>query len=206
MGTKHGLLECRSVRRKPPGEQWSRRETIEARGTKWNFVVEMDSGIPGPTLEPRRDEGMPTGAAPVEIPTVPPPAPPPEKHVFETQVHSNSGGGDVAANTKMVICDPSYMNPVKMKVIGKVVRYTNILETPIPKLLNEDDKMIDTCQIITETTGMQERHLRDGVVGALCHFQGQVHHYREHRRRNSCNLPWDSSTEVYTMVNAKDSQ
>ena len=57
VATKHGLLKCRSVRRKPPGEQWSRRETVEARGTKWNFVVEMDSGIPGPTLEPRRDEG-----------------------------------------------------------------------------------------------------------------------------------------------------
>ena len=28
--TKHGLLKCRSVRRKPPGEQWGRRETIEA--------------------------------------------------------------------------------------------------------------------------------------------------------------------------------
>ena len=46
VGTKHGLLKCRSGRRKPPGEQWSRRETIEARGTKWNFDVEMDSGIP----------------------------------------------------------------------------------------------------------------------------------------------------------------
>ena len=46
VGTKHGLLKCRSVRRKPPGEQWSRRETIEARGMKWNFNVEMDSGIP----------------------------------------------------------------------------------------------------------------------------------------------------------------
>ena len=49
-GRKHGLLKCRSVRRKPPGEQWSRRETIEARGTKWNFDVEMDSGISGPLL------------------------------------------------------------------------------------------------------------------------------------------------------------
>ena len=43
--------------------------------------MEMDSGIPGPTLEPRRDEGMPTGAAPMEIPTVPPP--PPEEQVPE---------------------------------------------------------------------------------------------------------------------------
>ena len=148
VGTKHGLLKCRSVRRKPPGEQWSRRETIEARDTKWNFDVEMDSGIPGPTLVPRRDEGMPTGAAPMEIPTVPPSAPPPERHAFEMQVHSNSGGGDVAAKTKMVICDPSCMNPVKMMVIGQVVRYTNILETPITELLNEDDKSIDTGQII----------------------------------------------------------
>ena len=75
--------KCRSVRRKPPGEQWSRRETIEARGTKWNFDVEMDSGIPGPFLEPRRDVGMPTATAPMELPTIPPPAPPPEEHVPE---------------------------------------------------------------------------------------------------------------------------
>ena len=74
VGTKHGLLECSSVRRKPPGEQWSRRETIEARGTKWNFDVEMDSGVSGPPLESRRDEGMPTATAPMEIPTVPPPS------------------------------------------------------------------------------------------------------------------------------------
>ena len=81
--------------------------------------MEMDSGIPRPTLEPRRDMGMPTATAPMEIPTVLPPAPPPEKHVIEFQVHSNSGGGDVAAKTKMVICDPSHMNLVKTKVIGK---------------------------------------------------------------------------------------
>ena len=44
--TKFGLLECRSVRRKPLGELWSRRETGEARGTKWNFDVERDVGVP----------------------------------------------------------------------------------------------------------------------------------------------------------------
>ena len=147
VGTKHGLLKCRSVRRKPPGEQWSRRETVEARGTKWNFDVEMDSGIPGPQVTSRPDEEMPTVTAREEIPTVPPPVPPPKEHVFEMQVHSNSGGGDVAAKTKMVICDPSYANPAKTKVIGKVVRYTNILEAPIPELLNEDGKLIDTGQI-----------------------------------------------------------
>ena len=116
----HSATRRRSVRRKPPGEQWSRRETIEAQGTKWNFDVEMDSGIPGPTLEPRRDEGMPTATGPMDFSTVHPPAPPPERHAFEMQVHSNSGGGDVAAKTVMVICDPSYMNPAKTKVIGKV--------------------------------------------------------------------------------------
>ena len=74
VGTKHGLLKCRSVRRKPPGEQWSRRDTVEVRGTKWNFDAEMDSGTPGPTLESRRE-----------------------------QIHNNSGGGDVAAKKTKVI-------------------------------------------------------------------------------------------------------
>ena len=196
VGTKHGLLKCSSVRRKPPGEQWSRRETIEARGTKWNFDVEMDSGVPGPTLEPRRDEGMPTATVPSEIPTVPPPAPPSEEHVPEMRVHSNSGGGDVAAKTEIMICDPSYWDPAKTKVIGKVVRYTNILEEPIPKLLNEDDKLIDTGQIIIPqklqvlkndinatmvSWGQHQRN--DGIVGTTCHFRGQVHHYGEHCQR-----------------------
>ena len=50
MNTKVGSSQhwfayrCRSVRRKLAGEQWSRRETIEAQETKWNFDVEMDSG------------------------------------------------------------------------------------------------------------------------------------------------------------------
>ena len=83
VGTKHGLLKCRSVRRRPPGEQWSRRETVEARWTKWNFDVEMDSGISGPPLTSRPDEEIPTATARGEIPTVPPPAPPPEEHVPE---------------------------------------------------------------------------------------------------------------------------
>ena len=148
VGTKHSLLKCRSVRRKPPGLQWSRRESIEARGTKWSFDVEMDSGIPGPTLEPRRDKGMPTATEPMESPRIPQLAPPPDEHVPEIRGNSISGGGDVAAKMKMVICDPSYMNPSKTKVIGKVVRYTNIIETPLTDLLNEDDKLIDTGQVI----------------------------------------------------------
>ena len=147
-GDETWFAKCRSVRRKAPGEQWSRREMIEARGTKWNFDVEMDSGVPGPTLEPRRDEGMPTATGSMEIPTVPPPARPPEEHIHEIRVHSNRGGGDVAATTEMVICDPSCMNPAKTKVIGKVVRYSNIHEAPIPELLNEDGKLIDTGQTI----------------------------------------------------------
>ena len=88
MGTKFGLLKCRSVRRKPPGEQWSRRETVEARGTKWNFDIGMDIGIPGQPLESRRDEGMPSATVQQEIPTVPPPAPPPQP---DSQVHEMRG-------------------------------------------------------------------------------------------------------------------
>ena len=59
----------------------------------------------------RPDEVMPTAMAPMEIPSVPPPAPPPEEHVPEIRVHSNSGGGDVAAKMEMVIYDPSYADP-----------------------------------------------------------------------------------------------
>ena len=186
--TKHGLLKCRSVRRKPLGEQWSRRETVEARGTKWNFDVENFSGVSGPLFTSRPDEGMPTATAPTEIPTVPPPAPPPEEHVPEIRGHSTSGGGDVAAKAEMVICDPSYADRAKTKAIDKVVRYTHILGAPVSYLLNEDDKLIDSGQIIIgqKTTGTQERHLRDdGIVGALCHFQGRVHH----RHGDRCNLP-----------------
>ena len=64
-------------------ESRSRRETVEARGTKWNFDAEMDSGVSGPPLTSRPDEGMPTATALMEIPTVLPPAPPPEEHVHE---------------------------------------------------------------------------------------------------------------------------
>ena len=185
--TKHDLLKCRSVRRKPPGEQWSRCETIEARGTKWNCDVEMDSGVSGPPSTSRPDEGMPTATAPMEIPTVPPPAPPPKEYVPETRRHGNSGGGDVAAKTEMVICHPSYADLAKTKEIDKVVSYTNILGAPVSYLPNEDGPD-HRC---TETTGMQERPLRDDrVVVTLCHFRGQVHHYCEHRHGDSCNLPW----------------
>ena len=85
VGTKHALLKCRSFRRRPPGQQWTSRETVEARGTKWNFDVGMDSGISGPPVAPRPDEGTSTAKAQVDIPTVPPNAPPPEVHVPEVR-------------------------------------------------------------------------------------------------------------------------
>ena len=198
VGTKHGLLECRSVRRKPLGEQWSRRETVKACGTKWNFDVETDSGISGPLVTSRPDEEMPTATARGEIPTVPPPAPPPEEHVHEMRgrgVHAKAlrirafwseidrppgcpacetrGPEEVKNNLcdrqrelagpdgrggryEDGDCDPSYADLAKTKLIGKVVRYTNILEAPIPDLLNKDGKLIDSGQIIVAQK-LQER-------------------------------------------------
>ena len=86
VGTKFGLLKCRSFRRKPPGEQWSRRETLDARGTKWKFDVDMDAGrIPAP-LEVRRHEESPTAPAPV-----PPPQPESQESVLRGQgVHAKA--------------------------------------------------------------------------------------------------------------------
>ena len=72
----------------------------------------------------------------------------------------------MAAKTRMVICDPSYMNLVKTKVIGKVVRYTNLLGAPVPELLNEDGKMIiDTAQIIiTQKLQVRKNYINATMV------------------------------------------
>ena len=131
---------------------------------------------------------MPTAAAPMEIPTVPPPAPSTERHVFEMQVHSNCGGEDVAAKTRrMAICDPSYMNPAKTKVIGKVIRYTNTHETPIPELLNEDGKSIDTGQIII-TQKLQV--CKDDINASMVSWRKRVTSADKHITIViSCNLP-----------------
>ena len=72
------LLKCRSVRRRPPGEQWSRRETIEARRTKWNFDVEMDSGISGPHVQMKGCRQRRQGR---RFPQLSPLALPPDSHM-----------------------------------------------------------------------------------------------------------------------------
>ena len=81
VGTKFGLLMCRSVRRKPPGERWSR-ETVEARNgfLMWKWTLEYL----GPPLEPRRDEGTPTAKATA---TAPDPPPQPDSHEPEMRGH-----------------------------------------------------------------------------------------------------------------------
>ena len=177
VGTKHGVLGCRSVRRKPPGEQWSRRETIGARGTKWNFDVETDSGVSGPPVTSRPDEGVPTATGPMEIPKVPPPAtPPPAPPPPEMRVYSNSGGGDVAAKTEMMIFDPSYWDPAKTKVIGKVVRYTKKSRRAFSNAA-ERGRQIDRYwpnHHYTEVTGTERHQRNDGIVETTCHFRGSL--------------------------------
>ena len=63
--------------------------------------MEIDSGISGPPVTSRPDEGMPTATVPM------------------------------AAKTKMVICDPSHADPAKSKGIDKVVSHTNIPGAPV---------------------------------------------------------------------------
>ena len=65
---------------------------------------------------------------------------------------------NVVAKTKIVIFDTSYADPAKTKVIGKVVRYTNILGAPFPGLLNEDGKLIDSGQIITAQKQLERKN------------------------------------------------
>ena len=140
------------------------------------------SGTSGPPVTSRPDEEMPTVTARMEIPTVPPLAPPLEEHVPEIRGHSNSGGGDVAAKTEMVICNPNLCRSCENEGDWQS-RPSHKHSRSAYSRPAERERRIDRYwpdHHCTEVTGMQERHLRDdGVVGTLCHFQGQVHHYCE---------------------------
>ena len=46
--------------------------------------------------------------------------------------------GDEVAKAPMVICDPSYADPAKTKLLGQVVRTICILGAPIPDMLNKE--------------------------------------------------------------------
>ena len=159
---------------------------------KWNFYVEMDSGVSGQPVTSRSDEEMPTVTAPMEIPTVPPPATPPEEYVPEIRVHSNSVGrrcgGQDGDGALRPILRGSCENEGDLQ--SRQIHKHSLSTCFIPA---ERGRQIDRYwpdHHCTENPGMQERHLRDdGAVGALCHFQGQVHHFREHRHGDTCNLP-----------------
>ena len=169
VGTKHGLLKCKSVRRKPPGEPWSRRETVEDRGTKWNFDVEMDSEISGTLVTSRPDDEMPTATAQAEIPTILPLAPPPEEHVPEIRPRSQhqrrrqrgqDGDGDLRS-----ILRASCENESDWQ--SRQLHKHSWSTCSIPA---ERGRQIDRFwpdHHCSETTRTQERHLRDDrVVGA----------------------------------------
>ena len=149
-----------------------KRSKLEARSgvLTWKWILEFPDQLWN-LVEMRECS---TATALMEIPTLPPPAPPPEKHVFEMQVHSNSGGGDVAAKTKMVICDPSYMNPVETKVNWQSrPLHKHSSKRLFPKLLNEDDKFIGTGQIIiTQKLQVLKNDVNATMVswGQACHF------------------------------------
>ena len=113
-----------------PGEQWSRRETIEARGTKWNFDVEMDSGIPGPTLEPRRDEGMPTATASIQDAS------------SQQQRRRRCGGQDEDGDLRPILHESC-----ENEGDWQSRPFHNILGAPVSYLPNKDSKLIDAGQI-----------------------------------------------------------
>ena len=184
LGTKHGLRKCRSVRRKTPGEQWSRRETIEARGTKWNFDVEWILEYPDQlwnhvaTRECRQQRPRWKFLQYLHF------------HLRQKNTYSRckSGGGDVAVKKEMMICDTSCINPAKSKVIEEVKHSRSTYFIPAERGRQIDRHWSD--HHYTEVTGTQERHERnDGIMGKTCHFRGQVHTYCEHRLGDSCNLP-----------------
>jgi len=56
--------------------------------------------------------------------------------------------GDEVAKCKMVICDPSYAEPERTQVMGKIIRKICILGAPIPDTFTSDGKPATSCQII----------------------------------------------------------
>jgi Rab GDP dissociation inhibitor len=56
--------------------------------------------------------------------------------------------GDEVAKAPMVICDPSYADPAKTKLLGQVIRTICILGAPIPEMLNKDGEPANSGQII----------------------------------------------------------
>ena len=77
VGTKCGVLECRSVRRKPLGESSGaavKRTRLEARNVMLMLVWTRE--YLDHALESRRDEEMPSATVQREIPVEPPPAHP----------------------------------------------------------------------------------------------------------------------------------
>ena len=157
-----------------------------------NFEVEMDSGTPGPTLEPRPDEEMPTATAPMEIPTAPPPGTSAGKaHTRDTSSQEprrrRCGGHDGDGDLRPILrgsCENE--GDWQSRPLHKHSRsaYSRAAER---------GRQIDRHwpdYHSTQVTSTQERHLcDDGIAGASCHFQRQVHHYCEHRLGDSCNLP-----------------
>ena len=153
----------------------------------WKWIL----GHPDPLWKPRPDEEMPTATAPMEIPTAPPPGTSAGRaHTRDTSSQEprrrRCGGHDGDGDLR-----PIQRGSCENEGDWQSRPLHNIHEAPIPELLNEDGKLIDNWpdHHSTLVTSTQERHLcDDGIAGASCHFQRQVHHYCEHRLGDSCNL------------------
>ena len=156
-------------------------------GTKWNFDVEMDSGIPGPTLEPRRDEGMPTATAPMEIPTVPSTCTSARKTRIRDASSQQRGGQDEDGDLRPILHE-SCENEGDWQS-RPLLKHSRSVYSKAAERGRQIDRYWPDHHY-TEVTGTQERHQRnDGIVEKTCHFRGQVHHYCGHHLGDSCNLP-----------------
>ena len=107
----------------------------------------------------------------------------------------------------------SHVNSTKTKVIDKIVRYTNILEAPIPKLLNEvGDKLISIhghiiitfVEVTVRTKDIHETSLVSWRQA--CHFRGQVHQYCEHESLVTARITRHGMDSHYRSVHDGDRQ
>merc|ERR1719152_1064357 len=75
--------------------------------------------------------------------------------------------GDEVAKCKMVICDPSYCEPEKVRCTAKIIRVICILGAPIPETNSKDGKPATSVQIIC--TAKQLKRKNDIYVMMVSH-------------------------------------
>ena len=188
VGTKHGLLKCRSVRRKLPGEQWSRRETIEARGRSgiltWKRILEYPDQLWNhvETRECRQQRHR-------------------WKFLWYLHLHLRLKNSYLKCEFTATVEEAMWRprrgwwfatHPTWILRNRKWLAESSVTQT-FSKHLFQSCWVRTTNWSILARSPLHRSYKYSRITSTqlvkTCHFRGQVHHYCKHRPGDSCNLP-----------------